>query len=143
MKAYCIKSFDEIMAEIEMSIRQSFVWCEVTLWSICPQRRPSRCRGVGVTPQIHSHRGKTQNKCAGGDQMKAHTHTASSHRDKINRTHRVGALLQSHPGLCGALVVLGRTPAVHQCPKEEAVGGPKSPNIRRVSDNCHKTCTSA
>ena len=33
-----------------------------------------------------------------------------------NRTHRVGALPQGHPGLCGTLVGPCRTPTVHQCP---------------------------
>ena len=35
--------------------------------------------------------------------------------------------------LYGALVVLGRTPAVHQCPKEEAVGGPKWRSSRSLT----------
>ena len=34
-----------------------------------------------------------------------------------NRTHRVGALPQSHHGLCGTRVGPGRTPTVHLCPK--------------------------
>ena len=65
-------------------------------------------------------------------------HTAFSHIDKTNRTHRDGALLKIHPGLCGTLVGPSRTPTVHQCPQGGAVGGPNALNTsattRRVQE---------
>ena len=42
-----------------------------------------------------------------------------------NRTHIVGALLQSHRELCGTRVDPGRPPTVHPCPQGEAVAGLK------------------
>ena len=48
----------------------------------------------------------------------AHKHVRKRRQDdrtRTNRTHRVGALPQSHPGLCGRLVVPARTPTVHLC----------------------------
>ena len=61
----------------------------------------------------------------GGDKMTG-AHTASSHGDKTNRKHMVGALLQIHPGLCGTLLGPGRTPTEYHCPQGETVGGPNS-----------------
>ena len=80
---------------------------------------------------------KLKNKFEGGDKMTG-AHTAFSHIDKTNRTHRVGALLQSHLGLCGTLVGPSRTPTVHQCPQGEAVGGLKAHNNGAITRHVHQ-----
>ena len=65
----------------------------------------------------HHHRGQ------------AHKHVRSRRQDdrrRTNRTHTVGALPQSHPGLCGTLV--GPSKDTHGTPvplRREAVGGPR------------------
>ena len=58
-----------------------------------------------------------------------HHHRGQAHKDdrrRTNRTHRVGALPQSDPGLCGTLV--GPSKDTHRAPvppRREAVGGPQ------------------
>ena len=65
----------------------------------------------------HHHRGQ------------AHKHVRSRRQDdrsRTNHTHTVGALPQSHPGLCGTLV--GPNKDTHGAPvplRREAVGGPR------------------
>ena len=76
--------------------------------------------GLGQLPfhdANHHHRGQL------------HKHVRKRRRDdrrRTNRTHRVVALPQSHPGLCGTLVGPGKD--THSTPvplRREAVGGPR------------------
>ena len=66
----------------------------------------------------HHHRGQV------------HKHVRKRRQDdrrRTNRTHRVGALPRSHPGLCGTLVGRGEdTHGTPVPPRRKAVGGPET-----------------
>ena len=53
-------------------------------------------------------------------------------------TTRVGALPQSHPGLCGTPLVPVRTPTVHGCPNSEGRGWP---DVNHHEDDHRQTTT--
>ena len=61
--------------------------------------------------------------------------TITLQHDSTQPRQRVGSLLQGHLGLGGTQVGPGRTPTVHRCPKEKAVGGhnrrPWTKNVRQ------------
>ena len=54
----------------------------------------------------------------------------------------IGAMPQSHFGLCGTPVGPARTPMVHRCPRGKAVGGPQQALQRRPPTNDNNTQTS-